>query len=250
MKEIIKIEDRAELIGFLRGIGTECRFVTLDTETVMDMRKFEDTGRKVLSPKTGKLINEKIPNPYLGTVKVAKRNGLVGVDFVKACERRYAELNGLSVKDVEYTPGDVWYVHCMTQDGKPLALCEGKKPSKRTGKIEKYLQYFPLRNLGETAYIHPTIGRLTAEQVKDMYKRFVADDEREEWKPNVITLGIDSIRSITFRKIKLLNETTSRLMGRMTAWKKTRANTARPAPVVAEDPDDRHPYDLDGQEHF
>lgn len=212
MKEIIKIEDRAELIGFLRGIGTECRFVTLDTETEVRQRK---TG-----------------NPYHGTIKIAKRNGLVGVDFVKACQRRYAELHNLSVKDVEYQPGDVWYVHCQTEAGEPLALCEGKKPNKKTKRIEKYLQYFPLRNLGETIYVHPTLGRLNKEQINDMYARYVPADDREEWKPNVITLGIDSIRSVTFRKIKMLNETTSRLIGRLAAWKKTRVDT-RPAPVVA-----------------
>jgi hypothetical protein len=207
MKETIKIEDKAELIGFLRGIGTECRFVTLDTETAVRMRK---TG-----------------NPYNGTIKIAKRNGLVGVDFVKACERRYAKLHGLAVKDVEYEAGKVWYVHCQTEDGKPLALCQNKKDN-----TKKYLQYFPLRNLGTTIYVHPTLGQLTKEQVNDMYARFVPVDDREEWKPDVITLGIDSIRSITFRKIKMLNETVSRLVGRLEAWKNTRVDT-RPAPVVA-----------------
>ncbi len=210
MKQVIKIEDRGELIGFLRGIGTECRFVTLDTETVVKMRK---TG-----------------NPYLGTVKIAKRNGLVGIDFVRACERRYAELHNLPVKDVEYTPGNVWYVHCMTEDGKPLALCQHKKDT-----TKKYLQYFPLRNMGETIYVHPTLGRLTKEQVDDMYARFVPENDREEWKPVVITLAIDSIRSITFRKIKLLNETATRLMGRLAAWKGVRVDTVRPAPVVAQE---------------
>lgn len=212
MKQVIKIENKAELIEFLRGIGTECRFVTLDTETVMDMRK---TG-----------------NPYLGTVKIAKRNGLVGIDFVRACQRRYAKLNNLDEKNVEYVPGNTWYIHCVTEDGNPLALCQHKKdPAK------KYLQYFPLHTIGETIYVHPTLGRLTKEQVNDMYARFVPKDDREEWKPIVITLGIDSIRSITFRKIKLLNETATRLIGRLAKWKKVRVDTNRPAPVVAQEPE-------------
>lgn len=208
MKQTIKIEDRAELVGFLRGIGTEARFITLDTETIVKMRK---TG-----------------NPYLGTVKIAKRNGLVGVDFVRACERRYAKQNNLPAADVEYTPGETWYVHCMTENGKPLPLCQNKKDQ-----TKKYLQFFPLRNIGKTIYVHPTLGRLTDEQVADMYARFVPENEREEWKPVVITLGIDSIRSATFRKIKMLNETTTRLLGRLSRWKGIRVDTARPAPVVA-----------------
>jgi len=205
MKETIRIEDRAELIGFLRGIGTEARFITLDTETPVKMRK---TG-----------------NPYVGTIKIAKRNGLIGVDFVRACERRYAKLHNLDQKDVEYTPGKVWYEHCMTAENKPLALCQHK-----TKKTQKYLQYFPLRNLGETLYVHPTLGQLTKEQIDDMYARFVRPEDREEWKPRVITLGIDSIRSVTFRKIKLLNETASRLLGRLERWKNVRVDTR---PVVA-----------------
>ena len=206
MKETVRIEDRAELIGFLRGIGTEARFITLDTETPVKMRK---TG-----------------NPYVGTMKIAKRNGLIGVDFVKACERRYAKLHNLDVKDVEYEPGKVWYEHVMTGENKPLALCQHKKDH-----TKKYLQYFPLRNLGTTVYVSPTLGRLTKEQVDDMYARFVRPEDREEWKPRVITLGIDSIRSVTFRKIKMLNETVSRLIGRLSAWKNVRVDTA--PPVVA-----------------
>lgn len=204
----VKIEDKNELIEFLRSIGSECRFVTVETETIVKNM-----------PKTG--------NPYWGTVKVAKRNGFVNADFVRAVEKRYAELNGLTPSDVEYTAGTTWYVHCQTENGRPMCLCEHKKDHSK-----KYLQLFPLRNLGETVYVHPTLGKLSKEQIKDMEGRMYADNS-PEWKPGVITLAIDSIRTITFRKVKLLNDTVSRLAGRLAHWKGTRVSTVKPAKVVA-----------------
>jgi hypothetical protein len=200
-----KIENKEELIGFLRSIGTECRFVTVDTETVVKNM-----------PKTG--------NPYHGTVKIARRNGFVNADFTKACEKRYAELHGLKPSEVEYTPGNVWYHHVMTAENKPMCLCEGNKPNKKTGKIEKYMQFFSIRNLGETVYVHPTIGKLTKAQIEDMNSRMYADNS-PDWKPGVITLAIDSIRTITFRKVRLQNDTATRLAGTLARWKKTRVST-------------------------
>ena len=204
----VKIENKAELIDFLRTIGTECRFVTVETETPVENM-----------PKRG--------NPFWGTVKVARRNGFVNADFVSAVEKRYAELNGLTAADVVYTPGKVWYKHVMTEGGKPLCLCEHQKDPNK-----KYLQLFPLRNLGETIYLHPTLGKLSKEQVKDMEGRFYKNNS-PEWKPRVITLAIDSIRSITFRKVKLLNETASRLAGRLSQWKGVRVSTVK-TPIAVE----------------
>ena len=228
--ETIRIEDKSEVADFLRSIGTECRFVTVNTETeVGKMPKGKPTGRKIPSPKTGKPINEKTPNPYFGTVKVARRNGFVNANFTKAVEKRYAELTGTPIEDVSYEAGTTWYQHCQTEDGKPLCLCEHQQDPTR-----QYMQFFPLRNLGETVYIHPTIGKLSAEQIKDMYDNWVSEDQNPEWKPRVIVLDMDSIRKITFRKINLLNETFSRIASTMSKWKRTRVSTRRP-PVVRDE---------------
>ncbi len=227
--ETIRIEDRAELVGFLRTIGTECRFVTVITETEVIMNKFKLTGRKVISPRSGKPINEKILNPYSGTIKVARRNGFVNANFVTAVEKRYAALNNLPVDEVTYTPGHTWYQHCHTEDGKPLCLCEHQEDTSR-----KYMQIFPLRNLGETEYIHPELGKLNKTQIRDMYNNWVTEDENPEWKPRCIVLAIDSIRMVTFRKVNLLNETFSRIADTMARWKKTRVSTRAPRVVEAE----------------
>jgi hypothetical protein len=227
MKDIVKIENRVELIGFLRALGTECRFITVDTETpVKNM------------PKTG--------NPYWGTIKIARRNGIVNMDYVTAVEKRFAEQHGLDKKDVTYTPGSVWYKHCQTEGGKALCLCEGNTV-KTKGKY--YLQFFPLRDIGETVYVHPTLGTLSKDQVKDMEGRMY-DRTKVPFKPNVITLEIDSIRSVTFRKIKLINETVSRLTGRLSRFKGAVVSTAKPKSkdkvrTENEGPDDAHIHDVD-----
>ncbi len=221
MKNItVKIKDTNEIVGFLRSIGNACRFVTVNTETVLNMPQGKPTGRKIPSPKTGKPINEKTPNPYYGTVKVARRNGFVNADFVKMVEKRYAEMNEIPVEDVTYTPGSTWYRHCQDEQGQPLCLCEHQKNTE-----QKYMQMFPLRNLGETVYIHPTLGKLNKEQVSDMYANWVPEDENPEWKPRCIVLEMNSIRMITFRKVNLLNETFSRIASKMAKYKQTRVST-------------------------
>lgn len=226
--ETIRITDKSQLADAIIAAGVECMFGVADTETPVEMRKFNLTGRKIISPVSGKPINEKVLNPYLGTMKIARRNFFVNANFVTACEKRYAELNGLDKKDVEYTPGTTHYIHVQTADGKSLALCHHKDDPQR-----QYLQVFPLRNLGETIYVHPTMGRLSKEQVEDIYDNWVTEQEREEWKPRVIILKMDSIRSLSLRRVKILNDTVSRLTGRLSKWKGTRVSTAAPLPVVA-----------------
>lgn len=231
MKNVtIKIENKQELIGFLRSIGTETRFITVTTETEVDQNKTRLTGRLIPSTaksQKGKLIHERQQNPYWGAIKVSRRNGFVNADFVKMVEKRYAEIMGVSVSDVEYTPGGTWYQHCHDENNRPLCLCEHQKDHSR-----KYLQMFPLRNLGETTYWLKG-QKMTQEQVSDMYENWVTEKERTEWKPVTIVLAIDSIRCITFRKVNLLNETFSRIANTMARWKDTRVST-RPQVVAME----------------
>ena len=165
----ITINDNKELVSFLRILGTECQFVSLETETKVKMNK---TG-----------------NPFVGTVKVTKRNGLVNVNHEDRVNRRMKEA-GL---DPSYTAGETWYVHETTADGKVIPLCQSKKDANA-----KYLQFFPHRSRG-TKYV--LNGReLTAEEVTKM-KTFIPEKDWGEFKQPVITLKMDSIRRIKFRKL-------------------------------------------------
>lgn len=201
----------AELAGFIKSIGTECQFISMDTETEVKMRK---TG-----------------NPFLGAVKRSKRNGLVNVNFVASVERKVSELTGVPVKDITYTPGKTHYHHLSTEDGRPLALCESNKPVKATGKMELYLQYYPHRNLGTTTYWLKGV-QLSKEQVKQMYT-FVPETDRAEYKPAVLTFKLASIRSLRARRVNLLNATASKIADRLAAFRKSSAFEVNPANVTA-----------------
>ena len=165
----ISIKNNTELPSYLRSIGTECQFISMVTETEVKMRK---TG-----------------NPFVGTVKVSTRNGLVNVNHEDRVNRRMVE-SGL---DPSYVRGETWYVHEHNTNGKSIPLCQSKKDSS-----VKYLQYFPHRNMN-TRYV--LNGReLTSEEVTKM-KTFIPEKDWGEFKQPVITLKMDSIKSIKFRKL-------------------------------------------------
>ena len=175
----IQLNNETEMVGYLKSLGTECRFISMLTETEVKMRK--------------------TANPFLANggkvVKVARRNGLVNVNFVGAVERRLAEALGLKPSEVEYEAGTSWYVHVMTDENKPMALCVDKK----TG-TKHYLQYFPHRNLG-TKYFWNGV-EMTPEQITQM-KTFEPEQKESEFKPRVITLAMSSIRTLKFRKVEV-----------------------------------------------
>lgn len=165
----ITIKDNNELVTFLRILGTECQFVTLETETEVKMRK---TG-----------------NPFVGAVKVTRRNGLVNVNHEARVNRRMAEAG----VEANYEAGETWYLHETTNDGKVTPLCFSKK-----NPDQKYLQFFPHRTKG-TKYV--LNGReLTEEEVTKM-KAFIPEKDWGDFKQPVITLKMDSIRAIKFRKL-------------------------------------------------
>ena len=176
-----------EMVGFIRSIGTECRFVSMVTETEVKMRK---TG-----------------NPFVGAVKRSRRNGLVNINFVTAVEKRLKELTG---KATEYVAGSTWYEHTMTEDGRPLPLCVHKKDNRKF-----YIQYFPHRTLGRNEYFLNG-RRLTETEVSQM-KTFITPDNRAEHKPAVITLAMDSIRELRARKVAMLNDTVSKIASHLSS---------------------------------
>ncbi len=183
----VRIKDPMELVGFIKSVGTDCCFVSMRTETEVKMRK---TG-----------------NPFFGAVKVSKRNGLLNVNFVKSVERNMKELTG--VKQT-YTPGTTWYVHDQTVEGKPLPLCYSKQPTKRTGKVEPYLQYYPHKTVGKNTYF--LNGRQLSDAEVAQMKKFVITQPYSPTKPAVITLMMDSIRELKARKVTMLNDTFSRIV--------------------------------------
>ena len=162
------------LPNYLRTLGTQCRFISLLTEVEVDMRK---TG-----------------NPFVGTIKRSRRNGLINVNFAEGVRRRMMEKG---VDPVNHVPGKTWYVHEQTNDGKPLPLCQSKKDNS-----VKYLQYYPHRSY-ETEYL--LNGEKLSPLEIEIMKTFITKPTGNEYKPIVIVLGMTSIKWVKFRKVTMVS---------------------------------------------
>ncbi len=166
-KKIVEITDSLEIAGFIKSNGTQCRFVSLVTSTEPKIKK---------------------GNPYPGLRKVAKHNGLVNVNFADAVARRISAKLGLPEGSISYTPQATWYKHVTTADGKPLPLVEHSNPEKQ-GTL--YLQFFPQSS--SYVYVLPNGDTVKNEDVE---RWLYAKSERPDFKPAVITIGLDNIRQI------------------------------------------------------
>lgn len=190
----VTFTDPKMLAGFVLSIGTQCRWATMDTETEVKMKK---TG-----------------NPFSSSpvIKRQTRNGLFNVNFVNSVRRKLAEINGTPYSETEYESGETWYVHYLDNEGCSTALVHGKKPNKQTGKVEDYVQFFPMRTLGKTTYWWN--GRqLTETEVEQVYT-FVPEREEVEYKPRVNVFKLSSIKRLTCRNVNIRNESVSRVVER------------------------------------
>lgn len=204
----VRISNPLELVGFIRSLGTTCMFVTMRTETEVKMNKTRVDENGV-----------KVKNPYVGAVKVSKRNGLLNVNFVESVKRKLSELTGTPLSQTEYVAGETWYIHEQSVEGKSLALCVHKKDNSKF-----YLQYFPHRTIGDNTFF--LNGRqLAAAEVVEMEK-FIPSREQTEYKPLVITLAIDSIRELKARQISMLNNTVNKIASRLAQFKGQSVSTA------------------------
>lgn len=159
-----------EIIGFLKTNGTNCRLVSLLTET-----------RPKMKPGC----------PFSGVVKVSKKRGIVNASYNAAVRRRIAKHLGVKLKEVEYEDGEVWYRHLTTADGKLLPLVVNKKVQSPSETTEHYLQYFPTRS--KNTYRLPNGNTVTAEQLKPW---FAQQAEKPHYKPAVISIKISNIKKM------------------------------------------------------
>ncbi len=74
-----------EIVGFLKQNGTNCRYVSLVTETQPKIK----------------------PGPFSGVVKVSRKRGIVNANYNTVVRRRIAKHLGVKLAEVEYTDGDV-----------------------------------------------------------------------------------------------------------------------------------------------
>jgi hypothetical protein len=158
------------VVEFLKANGTQCRFISLVSET-----------KPKLKPAC----------PFFGVVKVSRKRGIVNANFNTTVRRRLSEKLGVKLSEVEYENGEVWYRHVTTSDGKPLPLVVNKNVQTLSADTEYYLQYFPTRSTN--AYRMPNGDTVTEGQLKPWFYR---QSERADYKPTVISIKVSNIKTL------------------------------------------------------
>ncbi len=158
------------VVEFLKANGTQCRFISLVSET-----------KPKLKPAC----------PFFGVVKVSRKRGVVNANYNTTVRRRLAARLGVPMREVDYQAGEVWYRHVTTADGKPLPLVVNKSVQTLSADTEYYLQYFPTRSTN--AYRMPNGDTVTEGQLKPWFYR---QSERPDFKPTVISIKVSNIKKL------------------------------------------------------
>lgn len=175
-KSIISIANEHEMAGFIKANGTGCRYVSMTSKTPVVKIRAGNPWHKVSK---GKVVGT------CRLFKLSKKIGLINANYVTSVETRIAEKLGVPASAVEYTPGEVYYEHLLTSDGKPLPLVQHKDETKRTG---LQLQYFPQKSTN--CYVTDT-GEIVPDDVVKPWLH--AESERSEYKPAVMGIYLRNI---------------------------------------------------------
>lgn len=166
-KTTVQIQNHLEMVGFIKSNGTQCRFVSMVTETPVK--------------------NIKAACPFKGVIKIARRRGMINVNYVASVERRISERMGVKPSEVEYTPGNVWSTHLTTVDGKTLPLLVNKKTPENG---EYYLQFFTTSS--DNVYRMPNGEPVLESQLKPWFYERNCDS----FKPPVISVNVSNIKEL------------------------------------------------------
>lgn len=172
-----------KILQVILATNRQCRFVSLTTQTEVRMRKTN--------------------NPFLGTQKIAYRNGLVNVHFVKSCNRKLQEMGFAA----NYEAQDVW--HKPFQDS---AL----RVNPKNGKL--YLMFYPFRSRSTLVFQNRTI-------TKDLIAPFLYKQSKPDFKPICCTIALDNIHSLRCNgtTIRQDDQTIAQYFGQLSAWQRALA---------------------------
>ena len=157
-----------EIVGFVKSNGTQCRFVSILTET--------------------KVTNIRKGCPYDGVLKISKKRGLVNIDYVESVRRKFAASIDEPLKNIEYAAGETWYKHLTTNDGNSLPIVVNKKTPDNG---EFYLQYFPTSS--KSVYKMPNGEPVTEEALAPYFYK----STKVEYKPIVISVNVKNIKRLS-----------------------------------------------------
>lgn len=179
-KTVVQISGEMELAGFIKANGTACRFVSMLSKTPVTKIKVGNPWHTV---KSGKVVGT--PNLF----KISRKRGLINANYNTAVRNRIAAKLGVSVSEVEYQNGEVYYEHLTTKDGKALPLVQHKDETRRKGLL---LQYYP--HGSENCYVN---GKGEIVPDAEVEKWAYAESPRSEFKPTVIGIYLRNILKLT-----------------------------------------------------
>lgn len=169
-----------EMLGFLKTNGTSCRIMAIVTKTPVVKIKAGNPWHKVSK---GKVVGD------CNLFKLSRKLGIVNAKYCDSVRRNIAEKLGVTMSEVEYEQGEVWYEHLMTSDGKPLPIVQHKDETKRA-ETGYSLQYFPWTAKSVNRYVNGQGETIPDEMVKPW---LYAESERPDFKPTVIAPKLRNI---------------------------------------------------------
>ena len=175
-KSVVQMVNELEMLDFIKSNGTACRFVAIVSKTpVVKIKAGNPWGASAKSKN--------------GLYKVSRKLGIINANYNTSVRNRIAEKLGVTLAEVEYEQGEVWYEHLMTADKKRLPIVQHKDETKRDGQY--YLQYFPQKS--SNAYVNEAGETVPDETVKSwLYK----ETERPDFKPCVIAVNLRNVKQI------------------------------------------------------
>ncbi len=173
--------NEAEMAGFVKANGTDCRFVSMVSQTPVVKIKVGNPWHVV---KDGKVVGE------CNLFKVSRKIGIINANYNTSVRNRIAEKLDVKLSDVEYVNGNVWYEHLKAGE-KALPLVQHKDETKRKG---FYLQYFPQTEKSVNCY-KTAAGEIVPDA--EVKKWAYAESERSEFKPTVIVVALGNIKQLT-----------------------------------------------------
>ena len=168
-----------EIVGFLKTIGLQSMFLSMETATTFKLNKFDRTA-------------DKHPCPWAKVTKLATRTGWLNIDYKKAVERRLSKATGIPATQIDYTLGEVWFKHLLTEDGKKTPVVVNKT-TPENGKF--YIFYFH-RKTTSARYVGPNGEPVTYEQMRPWLPAPRADNE---YKPAVRDILLNNVKTLKAR---------------------------------------------------
>lgn len=139
-----------------------------------------------------------------GLVKIARRSGWLNINYNSAVRRRIAKRLGVEFKDVEYTNGESWHRHVMTEENKSTPVCVNK--TKEDGKFYVFIAQKDVK--GSTYRL--ANGNGDEVSYEDLKPWFYARGEQDDLKPEVRIVTLNNVSELRARGMVVRTPSTAK----------------------------------------